>query len=155
VNAEGELIGEPPQPLPLAVLDDLGAFARSREGLGFENKRFGAALHFRSRPDLEREATDTARKIAGDAGLALKPGSCVIEVVQPGASKSGAVHAFMQLPPFRDATPVFVGDDLTDEDGFRAVGDLGGFGILVGDREDTRARYRLDKPACVRDWLSL
>jgi trehalose 6-phosphate phosphatase len=46
---------------------------------------------------------------------------------------------------------VFVGDDLTDQDGFKAVDDAGGISISVGDR--VRGRYRLEDPAAVRTWL--
>ncbi|WP_304528474.1 trehalose-phosphatase, partial [Mycobacterium sp. E1715] len=47
-------------------------------------------------------------------------------------------------------TPVYLGDDITDEDAFDAVGD-GGVPILVrhyddGDRA-TAARFALDSPA--------
>lgn len=50
-------------------------------------------------------------------------------------------------------TPVFVGDDVTDEAGFRAAGELGGFGILVGAPRDTLARYMLPDPKAVHAWL--
>lgn len=130
-------------------------FALSREGLGYEEKSYGAALHFRARPELGEEAIAHASRVADDAGMALKHGSCVVEIVGKDAAKSAAVDAFMAAPPFAGATPVFVGDDLTDEDGFRAAGELGGFGIVVGDRMDTRARYRINGPQGVRDWLGL
>jgi trehalose 6-phosphate phosphatase len=57
----------------------------------------------------------------------------------------------MQEPPFSGRRPVYVGDDLTDLDGFRAVETLGGVWIAVGDRVE--GQYRLDDPAAVRQWL--
>lgn len=155
VDSRGRQIGEAPGLLPASARDSLRDFASGRDGLIFEDKRYGAALHFRGRPELEEDAVAHAGKVAGDAGMALKHGRCVVEVLHEVARKSAAVRAFMDQPPFRDATPVFVGDDLTDEDGFAAAEELGGFGILVGDRHDTLARYRLDSPAAVRAWLTL
>jgi trehalose 6-phosphate phosphatase len=46
-----------------------------------------------------------------------------------------------------------VGDDLTDEAGFRAAEALGGFGVLVGPYRATAARYGLRDVAAVMDWL--
>lgn len=50
-------------------------------------------------------------------------------------------------------TPVFVGDDLTDEFGFDAANRLGGWSVLVGDRVQTSARFRVDGTADVHAWL--
>ena len=46
---------------------------------------------------------------------------------------------------------MFVGDDLTDQDGFRAVEDAGGMSIAVGPR--VRAQFSLADAAAVRGWL--
>ena len=59
----------------------------------------------------------------------------------------------MQETPFRGATPVMLGDDLTDEDGFRAAEAAGGYGVLVGAERPTAARYRLDDVDAVLTWL--
>ena len=48
----------------------------------------------------------------------------------------------MYVAPFRGRVPVFVGDDLTDEDGFRAAAAEGGFGVKIGPGE-TAASFRL------------
>jgi trehalose 6-phosphate phosphatase len=49
---------------------------------------------------------------------------------------------------------VFLGDDLTDENGFRAAERLGGFGVVVGPRRPTAATYALAGVAAVRAWLT-
>jgi trehalose 6-phosphate phosphatase len=59
----------------------------------------------------------------------------------------------MDSATFAGRTPVFIGDDTTDEDGMRAAIARGGFGVKVGDG-DTLARYRLSDVAAVHDWLS-
>ena len=79
----------------------------------------------------------------------------MIELVHPGADKGGAVRAFMARAPFAGSRPLFVGDDVTDEDGFAAAVELGGHGIIVGDRVPTRADYKLQGPVEVHRWLGL
>ena len=57
----------------------------------------------------------------------------------------------MQEPPFSGRTPVFVGDDLTDQAGLETVEAFGGISIAVGDR--VRGQWRFDDPTAVRRWL--
>ncbi len=50
---------------------------------------------------------------------------------------------------------VSLGDDLTDEDGFKVVNELGGISILIGEEAgETAARYYLRTPAEVMEFLS-
>lgn len=50
-------------------------------------------------------------------------------------------------------TPIYIGDDLTDEGGFAVVNDLGGISIRVGDAQATLARHRLPGVRQVLRWL--
>jgi trehalose 6-phosphate phosphatase len=85
----------------------------------------------------------------------VKRGKYVVELVPPGADKGTAVRAFMSEPPFAGTRPVFVGDDVTDEDGFTAAAALGGFGVLVGYPRPTAAEYGFVDPSSVTAWLGL
>ena len=79
----------------------------------------------------DRRARQGLRQYARrETRLEVKRGKFVIELVRPGADKGGAVRAFLQEPPFTGRRPIFVGDDITDEDGMAAARDAGGFGIL-------------------------
>jgi trehalose 6-phosphate phosphatase len=70
-----------------------------------------------------------------------------------GHDKGDAVAALLDMPAMQGRFPVFVGDDLTDEHGFAAARDLGGFGVLVGAARPTAARYRIPDVEAVLDWL--
>lgn len=153
-SAARERLGEEPRALLPAVLAALGEFAAA-EGFAFETKAHGAALHYRSDPSLEARGLAFATALAGEHTLVVKRGKCVIELVPPGGDKGSAVRAFMEEQPFAGARPVFVGDDVTDEDGFAAVQELGGLGVLVGNRSPSAAQYRLADPAAVQQWLGL
>jgi trehalose 6-phosphate phosphatase len=153
-SAARERLGEEPLPLSPLVLEALAGFAAA-EGFDFEPKAHGAALHYRADPSLEARGLAFAAGLADEHGLVVKRGKCVIELVPPGGDKGSAVRAFMQEPPFTGALPVFIGDDVTDEDGFAAVQDLGGIGILVGGRAPSAARCGLADPAAVQQWLGL
>ena len=96
---------------------------------------------------------EAADRLAQATGLVLQLGDMVAELRTPGADKGMAVSAFLREPPFTGATPVFIGDDLTDEDGFVAAKRLGGFGVLVGEPRPTEARYRLADTDAVARWL--
>jgi trehalose 6-phosphate phosphatase len=91
--------------------------------------------------------------LAAPAGLVVQQGKMVAELRPAGADKGDAVRAFMAEPPFAGARPLFVGDDMTDEDAFQAAAELGGGGILVGPGRASAARWRLDDVAGVAGWL--
>ena len=75
----------------------------------------------------------------------------VFEIKPLSFTKATAIEEFMQEAPFLGRIPVFVGDDLTDQAGFRAVETLGGISIAVGHR--VQGQWRFDNPAAVRRWL--
>jgi trehalose 6-phosphate phosphatase len=75
----------------------------------------------------------------------------VLEIKPCGFTKATAIEEFLLEQPFAGRTPVVVGDDLTDQAGFRLVEALGGISIAVGHR--VQGQWRLDNPAAVRRWL--
>jgi trehalose 6-phosphate phosphatase len=129
------------------------ALAGARAGLLVEDKDVSVALHYRLAPDAEDAVRDAARRLVTATGLVLQEGDHVAELRTAGPDKGDAITAFLGEAPFAGARPIFVGDDVTDEDGFRAAAAAGGFGVLVGAGRATAASYRLDDVAHVLDWL--
>ncbi len=131
----------------------LAELCAQNPGLHVEDKGLSLAVHFRQAPDAGDEVNQAAEAICQEEGLSLQLGDMVAEVRTPGFDKGAALEAFMKEAPFRGAVPVFVGDDLTDEDGFRAARALGGVSILVGQPRPTEADMRLESVPAVRRWL--
>lgn len=139
-----------------AARGELVAFVQSEPGLLLEDKGAALALHYRNAPQLEgacRRRIDAARAVAGE-DFHVQHGKMVFELKPTGQDKGTAVAAFMTEVPFRGRAPLFIGDDVTDEDGFRVVNAMGGLSIRVGARADSAARLvAADVPEIV-EWLS-
>lgn len=126
---------------------DLVRFANSHVGIIVEDKRISVALHWRLAPQLKDEAMELMRAHAARMGPAvrLQEGKSVAELVPASASKGAAIRWLMQSAPYAGRVPVFVGDDITDEDGFAAVNALGGVSVRIGDGK-TCASRRIASP---------
>lgn len=118
-----------------------------------EEKSFGVALHYRMLPEIEPEARDLATQLAEELRLYVQLGKMMVELRPYGYSKGDAIRLLMTEPTMAGPSPIFAGDDITDENGFEAVADLGGHGILVGPARLTAAHYALPDIAAMRRWL--
>lgn len=135
------------------VSGQVALFAEANPGLIFEQKPVSAALHYRIRPDLEGLVKAFTQKIvAENPGLYALQGKMVVEISASSATKGDAVHAFMNEAPFSGRRPIFVGDDVTDEDGFQAANELNGVGIKIGPGP-TLASLRVDDLGEFHSWL--
>ncbi|WP_420141272.1 trehalose-phosphatase [Sphingomonas sp.] len=135
------------------IVKEMRALQAIHPGVIVEEKPFGAALHYRQAPTAEAESRALAARLADLPGLALQTGKMVFEIKAAGADKGSALDALMQDALFAGTRPIFIGDDHTDEAGFRAAAALGGAGILVGPERETAAGYRLEGVAETLDWL--
>ena len=134
-----------------AVLDEQ---ARIREGILVEHKGLSLALHYRNAPDARDWAERTMRTLLNSLGpdFQLVAGKMVYELKPGGRDKGTAIADFMTEAPFAGRVPVFIGDDVTDEDGFSVVNGAGGHSIKVGTGSSL-ARWRLCDAQSVRCWL--
>jgi trehalose 6-phosphate phosphatase len=135
--------------------DVLAELVTHYKGLLLEDKGSALAVHFRLAPQHERAVMVVMVGLADQLRekFVLRDGKCVLELTPRGYSKRGAIESFMREPPFAGRTPVFIGDDVTDEDGFEAVNALGGYSVRVGDLAATSARFRFSSVSTVIAWL--
>lgn len=132
----------------------IGDFAAQHQGLVFEDKGTSFSLHYRLAPTLAEAAHAVVRDAAAALGdwVEVQEGKMVVELKPAGRDKGVAIEEFLNEPPFAGRPPVFIGDDVTDEDGFSVVNRLGGHSIKVGPGR-TRARWQLADPSAARAWL--
>jgi trehalose 6-phosphate phosphatase len=154
-DAAGSLHRRPTDPRLRQVERELAHWSRSRPGTLVEDKGGAVALHYRLAPGEAAAAADLIHGVAAALGddYVVQTGKQVVEIKPAGVSKATAILAFMGEAPFAWRRPIFVGDDVTDEDGFLAVRDLGGMAVGVGEREFSHASCRLADVRAVERWL--
>ena len=140
-----------------ALQERLGGYA----GVLVEGKGLTLSVHYRLtpaelRPPVHTAFEETARAAQQDGRARVTRGKEVLEVRPNVDWDKGKAIARIAADFPADTLPVFFGDDLTDEDGFAAVEQLGGLSVLVGPaRQPTRALYRVDSPREVTETLTL
>ncbi len=101
---------------------------RSKPGIVVEDKGYSLALHYRNAPQQEawllRQIAATCAAFPGEATEVL-PGKSMFEVKRPGVNKGDGVRQLMTQTPFAGRTPVFIGDDVTDESVFAVIAGFG------------------------------
>ncbi len=154
-DARGVRVPDATDPTALdAARDALKPALRRHPRLLLEDKGQSLALHYRQTPLLATFAHRALREALLTLGARyhMIEGNCVVELRPANANKGEAIRAFMNESPFRGRRPVFIGDDVTDEDGFIAVNYLGGISVKVGGGP-TAATGRLPNVESVRTWL--
>lgn len=131
------------------------AFAADHPGLLAERKPVGVVLHFRQAPAKEDCARDFLAALAADSDeFELHPSKMAIELRPAGVSKRDAIRKVMDRSPYRGSSPIFFGDDATDEPALGWVADQpGGLSVKVGPGASA-ASGRLPDPEAVRAILS-
>ena len=128
------------------------------EGAWVERKRFAIAVHYRATPDHMIQAVESAvSEVAGSHDELRMTGGKKIFELRPAIDwdKGKAVAWLIEAAGLdRESTlPVFIGDDVTDEDAFAEIRSHG-VGIVVGTEDRTTCAHdRLDDPAAVREFL--
>ena len=140
-----------------AAADEVARDTAGLPGVQLERKRFTLAVHYRRAREADapavREAVERAQ--ARHPALRVTSGKKVFEL-QPDVDwdKGRAVLWLIESLALQDALPVYIGDDVTDEDAFRALAHRG-VGIAVhGGPQATAAQYTLRDTDAVREFLA-
>jgi trehalose-phosphatase len=142
------------------VIQELRSATVGLPGVFVEDKGFSAVLHFRaaSKADQLHAATRfyaLAEPFLNSSTLRVQPGDRVLELL-PNIdwTKGHAVRLIvrhLESNHKQPAWPVYIGDDLTDEDAFEAIGDSGlTIAVTTGP---TRAAFSIPNPAAVEQFL--
>lgn len=127
-------------------------------GAQIERKKFAIAVHFRRVAEEQRAAVEQAvDEVLGQSDGLRKTGGKMIFELRPdidwdkGKALSWLLHE-LELDQ-ADVVPIYLGDDLTDEDALREI-EKSGIGLLVRDEQrPTHARYALEDTDEVRIFL--
>jgi trehalose 6-phosphate phosphatase len=116
-------------------------------GVVVEDKAHCIAVHYRSAPEHKGEVEELVTHLAAqDASFEALPARMAFEIRNRALTKAVVVRSLMRHAPFKGRIPVFVGDDVTDHDGFRAAEEKGGIALDVGVAFG-------GQPTAVRAWL--
>ena len=128
-------------------------------GVRVEHKRFAVAVHYREvEPGRVGEIASAAHQIGAKAGLRVTGGRMLVELRPDIDWDKGTTLAWIRdrIDASGALLPIYIGDDLTDEDAFDAV-QFDGIGIVVGHDEDgdrqTAAHFSLESPDQVREFM--
>lgn len=143
------------KPLTAAEKAVFAEIAKLDAGLLLEDKIYTLAIHYRNVPALETtiiaKVHEQVEKLRAD--LRVLCGKLVVEVKRHGFNKGIGLRRIMAQPPFAGRRPIFLGDDVTDEDAFAVLPEFDGIGISVG-RLLPGAAGMVGTPADVRAWLA-
>ena len=130
------------------------------QGVQVERKRYAIAVHERRVADKDRDAVAGAVRAVADRHDDLRlTGGKRIQELRPDVDwhKGRALAYLIDVLDLAALTPVYLGDDLTDEDAFAELQGRGGLGVVVAaeaeEDRSTLARYRLDDPDAARALL--
>jgi trehalose 6-phosphate phosphatase len=142
--------------LPAALWSSLSEALTDFPGVFAENKLFSFAVHYRAAPECGPRVLETLNKLVeleDNPDVEIIAAHLAFEIKARGFDKGSAIERFLGRAPFSGRTPIFIGDDWTDEAGFAAVARRGGAAYSVG-RPRPGVKAVFSGPSMVRDWLA-
>ena len=133
--------------LPAGWREAAERLVASHPGALLEHKQRGFTLHYRAAREHGASLQHSLEHLVSSQAdrFALLPARMAWEVRPRGADKGTALAKLMEQAPFAKRRPVFVGDDVTDEDAIETARTRGGAGLRVPEM--------FGDPAAVRAWL--
>ncbi|XP_076903476.1 trehalose-phosphate phosphatase B-like [Bidens hawaiensis] len=150
------------QPSIRKILDVLKEETNDIKGVMLENNKFCVSVHFRHVSDEDFPILEEVVKSVVDEleEFRLSEGKKVFEI-RPDIEwdKGHAMEYLLETLGYgssNDVFPIYIGDDRTDEDAFKAINKRGnGYSIVVSSSpKDTMALYSLRSPSDVKKFLS-
>lgn len=144
----------------------LATTLRGIRGAFVENKGLTLSVHYRTVDEAEEEAVASTLKKVTDplhttGRIRVTQGKKVYEIRPPvdwdkGKAITWLLEKCRQVKRKNKILPVYLGDDLTDEDGFRAIEKNNGISILVSDElRQSLAKYFVKSPEEVLEFLKM
>lgn len=161
-----EPIAEEMRPFLKMLNQALSATLRGIKGAFVEDKGLTVSVHYRLVDDTEEgRVKDTFRKVTDSlhvmGKIKITQGKKVYEIRPPVDWDKGKSIAWLmaKCKEFKGrgkALPIYLGDDLTDEDGFKVIERNDGISIFVGEESSqSAARYFLKSPEEVTQFLKM
>jgi trehalose-phosphatase len=161
-----EPIAEEVRPLFQILSQVLTITLRGIKGVFVENKGLTLSVHYRSVDGAEEQKViDAFDKVTNPlqvtGRIKITKGKKVYEIRPPsnwdkGKAVSWLINKFKENRDKAKALPVYLGDDMTDEDAFKVIEGYGGISIYIGEENiKSAARYHLKSPAEVTEFLRM
>jgi trehalose 6-phosphate phosphatase len=134
-----------PQLVPEELLQGFHQIAQDIPGPRIEVKPFGLAIHTRGlEADVAAAAEAATRRLCDEwpDDLVMRSGHGILECAVSGRTKGDGLRSLWEALDVH--ATLFIGDDVTDEDGFAVLGS-GDLGIKVGEGA-TKASHRVADP---------
>lgn len=161
-----EPVAEEMRPFLQMLGQALSATLRGIKGVFVEDKGLTISVHYRSVDDTEeRKVRDAFARVTDPlhvtGRIKVTQGKKVYEIRPPVDWDKGKAVAWLiancrQARGKGGAVPLYLGDDLTDEDGFKVIEKTGGVSVFVGEGNfPSVARYFLKSPEEVTELLGM
>lgn len=122
--------------------------AENWPGVLVEEKSHGVAVHYRANLAAAIPVMSLLENfVEEDSDFQMLPALLARELRHRSINKGNALASLMTTQPFQGRRPLFIGDDVTDEDAIDMAHRLGGIGLRVPEAFE-------GEPARVRAWLT-
>jgi trehalose 6-phosphate phosphatase len=136
------------------IAHKIGKLLHGQENIEIENKGSNLTVHFRNSTIDSKEIIKVIKKLVKyEPQLTYLKGKEILEIKPLNHNKGTAISYLMRTKPFINRRPIFIGDDVSDEDGFDTVNKKGGWSVRVGRYKKSKANYFLPNVKSVHEIL--
>lgn len=135
------------------------------EGVILQQKEYSTSIHYRrvessDLPSFRNKVKSILTPYLQSGRVKIFPGKKVYEIKPPvewdkGKAVEKIIAELKSKNNLSDLSPLYIGDDVTDEDAFRSVNRLGGISIRVGKIKQSRAKFFLSDIHEVLNFLKI